>query len=72
MNLVFLIIGAVALLILVALVLFPEVRKKATVLFRGAANLFVEDQAKTPEGAKAIFTQAITEAEEKYQTAKDT
>lgn len=72
MNLALLVIGAVALLILVALVLFPEVRKKATVLFRGAANLFVEDQAKTPEGAKAIFTQAISEAEEKYQTAKDT
>lgn len=72
MNLALLIVGAIALLILVALVLFPEVRKKATVLFRGAANLFVEDQAKTPEGAKAIFTQAISEAEEKYQTAKDT
>lgn len=72
MNLALLIIGAVVLLIVVALVLFPEVRKKATVLFRGAANMFVEDQAKTPEGAKAIFTQAISEAEEKYQTAKDT
>lgn len=72
MNLTSLIIGAAALLVIVALVLFPEVRKKGTVLFRGAANLLVEDQAKTPEGAKAIFTQAIAEAEEKYQTAKDT
>lgn len=72
MNLIMLIIAAAVLLVLVAMVLFPEVRKKATVMFRGAANLFIEDQAKTPEGAKAIFTQAISEAEEKYQTAKET
>lgn len=72
MDLIYLILGAVVALVLIAIILFPEVRKKGAVLFRGAANLFVEDRAKTPEGAKAIFTQAISEAEEKYQTAKET
>lgn len=66
------ILTVVAALFVVALVLFPEVRQKLTVLLRGGMNLFVEDRAKTPEGAKAIFTQAISEAEEKYQTAKET
>lgn len=66
------IVCAVLALILIAVLLFPEVRQKFCVLFRGTLNLFVEDRAKTPEGAKAIFTQAISEAEEKYQTAKET
>ena len=72
MNLLITVIGVILALLLAAVILFPEVRKKAMVLYRGALNMFVEDQAKTPEGAKAIFTQAITEAEEKYQTAKET
>lgn len=62
---------ASGILILLALVMFPEVRKKASVLIRGAASAFVEDQAKTPEGANAIFTQAISEAEERYQNTKE-
>lgn len=58
-------------LILLALIMFPEVRKKGLVFFRGAANVFVEDRAKTPEGANAIYTQAINEAEERYQNTKE-
>ena len=72
MNLLITVVGALLALLLVAVLLFPEVRNKAIVFFRGTMNMFVEDRAKTPEGAKAIFTQAITEAEEKYQTAKET
>lgn len=55
-----------------ALLLFPEFRKKLLVLARGGLNLFVEDRAKTPEGAEAVFTQAINEAEEQYSKASTT
>lgn len=72
MDLVYLLLSAAAALFVVAILLFPELRQKFVVLLRGSMNLFVEDRAKTPEGAKAIFTQAISEAEEKYQTAKET
>lgn len=65
------IITAVICVALLALIVFPELRQKGLVLVRGIANTFVEDQAKTPEGAKAIFTQAISEAEENYQKAKE-
>lgn len=58
-------------LCLLALIMFPEVRKKCSVLIRGAANVFVEDRAKTPEGANAIYTQAISEAEEQYRDTKE-
>lgn len=56
----------------VALILFPEFRNKLLVLVRGGLNLFVEDRAKTPEGAEAVFTQAINEAEEQYTKASTT
>lgn len=59
-------------LLVAALILFPELRKKITVLARGWLNLFVEDRAKTPEGAAAVFTQAINEAEEQYAKASST
>lgn len=35
-------------------------------------NIFVEDIAKTPEGAKAVFQQAIEEVQERYNKAGDT
>jgi hypothetical protein len=59
-------------LFVVALLLFPEFRKKLMVLVRGGLNVFVEDTAKTPEGAEAVFTQAINEVEEKYAQAAST
>lgn len=55
-----------------ALILFPEFRQKLVVLVRGGLNVFVEDTAKTPEGAEAVFTQAINEVEEKYAQAATT
>lgn len=61
----------IGVLFLLALIMFPEVRKKGSVLIRGAANVFVEDRAKTPEGANAIYTQAINEAEEQYRDTKE-
>lgn len=59
-------------LFVVALLLFPEFRQKLMVLARGGLNVFVEDTAKTPEGAEAVFTQAINEVEEKYSQAAST
>lgn len=59
-------------LVAVALIMFPELRQKLVVLGRGWANMFVEDRAKTPEGAEAVFTQAINEAEEQYSKASAT
>ena len=53
------------------LLLFPEFRKKLGVLLGGFLNLFVEDTAKTPEGAAAIYSKAIEEAEDKYNKASD-
>ena len=58
--------GAVAVLLL-----FPDFRKKLGVLLGGFLNLFVEDTAKTPEGAAAIYSKAIEEAEDKYTKASD-
>lgn len=66
------ILGIVFAVIILALVLFPEVRKKLKVLVGGFLNLFVEDAAKTPEGAEAVFTQAIEELQDKYNRADST
>lgn len=66
------IIGIIVAVVVLALILFPEVRKKLKVLIGGFLNLFVEDAAKTPEGAEAVFTQAIEELHEKYNRADST
>lgn len=54
-------------LIIGIFVCFP----KARVLLKGFIGKFIEDQAKTPEGARAIYQQAIEEAEDKYRQAND-
>lgn len=63
------VIGA---LILLALIVFPSFRQKLKVLVGGFLNVFVEDAAKTPEGANAVFTQAIDEMQDKYNKAAAT
>lgn len=65
-------IGAVAVVVVLALIVFPGVRKKLKVLVGGFLNIFVEDVAKTPEGAKAVFQQAIDEVQDRYNKAGDT
>lgn len=62
----------VVVLAVLALVIFPEFRKKLKVLVGGFLNIFVEDQAKTPEGAAAVFNQAIGEVQDKYNQAAST
>jgi phage shock protein A len=53
---------------LVLLVIFPKLR----VLIKGLVNVFVEDAAKTPEGAKAVYNEAIEQAKKDYTRAADT
>ncbi|WP_097006739.1 PspA/IM30 family protein [Lacrimispora amygdalina] len=63
-------IGCVALgLSTLALIIFPDFRKKLKILSGGFLNVFIEDRAKTPEGANAIFQQAIDVAQDKYNKA---
>lgn len=63
------ILCAVALLAVVALILFPEFRRSLKVLCSGFLNLFVQDLAKTPEGATAVYNEAIEEERELYVKA---
>ena len=65
-------VGALAVVFILALIIFPGVRDKLKVLVGGFLNIFVEDMAKTPEGAKAVFQQAIEEVQERYNKAGDT
>ena len=64
------VVGAAAVVCVLALIVFPGVRQKLKVL--GFLNIFVEDVAKTPEGAKAVFQQAIEEVQNRYNKAGDT
>lgn len=66
------IIGIIVALFVILLLLFPEVRGKLKTLVGGFLNVFVEDAAKTPEGAEAVFTQAIEELRDKYNRADST
>lgn len=66
------VIGVAAVVFVLALIVFPGVRGKLKVLVGGFLNIFVEDMAKTPEGAKAVFQQAIEEVQERYNKAGDT
>lgn len=60
---------ATAFLFVIALVLFPEFRRGIKVLCSGFLNLFVQDIAKTPEGAAAVYNEAIDEERELYRKA---
>lgn len=66
------IFGVISALFVLALVIFPEFRKKLKVLVGGFLNIWVEDAAKTPDGANAVFNQAIEDAQKKYNQAANT
>lgn len=55
----------------VALLLFPEFRRGLKVLVSGFLGLFIKDLAKTPEGAEAVYNEAIEEERELYCKACD-
>ena len=44
---------------------------KLSVLAKGFANMFVEDLATTPTGAKAVYNNAIEKAQDNYNKAND-
>ena len=64
------VIGVAAVVFVLALIVFPGVRGKLKVLVGGFLNIFVEDMAKSPEGAKAVFQQAIEEVQERYNNGR--
>lgn len=55
-----------------AIVLFPSFRQKLMSLVSGFLHIFVQDMAKTPDGARAIYAQKIDEMQEKYSQANTT
>lgn len=62
------IILAIVFVLVVFSVLFNN---KVGVMLKGAYNMIFEDMAKTPEGAKAIYTKALDEAQDKYTRANN-
>ncbi|MDF2533874.1 MAG: hypothetical protein K0R18_31 [Bacillales bacterium] len=55
---------------LIAVLLFGG--GKLRILMKGFVGLFVEDLAKTPDGAAAVYTAAIDKAQNQYNIANDT
>lgn len=55
-----------------SLILFPSFRQQLKSLAGGFLQIFVQDTAKTPEGAKAIYAQKIDEATDQYTQACNT
>lgn len=55
-----------------SIVLFPSFRQKLMALVSGFLHIFVQDVAKTPDGARAIYAQKIDEMQEKYGQANTT
>jgi inhibitor of KinA sporulation pathway (predicted exonuclease) len=71
MTLVETMILVVLVVIVLALILFPDFRGKLKVMCGGILNLFIEDKAKTVKGAEAVYQQAIEEATDDYCRASD-
>lgn len=65
MSLGKLILIIAAALIILILIMFPEARA----LFKGFGRLFIKDMAQTPEGAEAIYTEKINQAQDSYNKA---
>lgn len=63
-------LGAIIAILIATRILFPNA--KIWVLISGFFSGWVEDKAKTPEGAKAIYTKKINELQESYNKANDT
>ncbi|MNJ90294.1 hypothetical protein D3C87_78890 [compost metagenome] len=63
-------ITVLVVVVIIAVVLFGG--GKLRTLLKGFVGLFVEDLAKTPEGAAAVYTEAITKAQNQYNIANDT
>lgn len=66
----FIIICAVVLFVVI-LIIFPSFRKQLKSLIGGFLQIFIQDKAKTPEGARAIYAQQIDEYRDRYSRACD-
>lgn len=64
------IILGIIILLVAAILLFGGGKLKT--LLKGIVGVFVEDLAKTPEGAAAVYQQAIEKAQNDYNTAHNT
>ena len=65
MSLMHLIIGIAVFIFILLVILFPEFRA----LIKGFARVFIKDMATTPEGAEAIYSEKIDEAQDAYTKA---
>lgn len=65
MSLSQMVIGVAVIVFLLMLVLFPEFRT----LLKGFARIFIKDMATTPEGAEAIYSEKINQAQDAYNKA---
>jgi phage shock protein A len=63
-------IVALVVIVIAAILLFGG--GKLITLLKGFVGLFVEDLAKTPEGAAAVYSQAIEKAQNDYNLANNT
>lgn len=57
----------VCVLVVGIFIIFPEARA----LFKGFIRVFIKDMATTPEGAEAIYSEKIDQAQEAYNKADD-
>lgn len=64
--------SGVAVVFGLCLILFPSFRKQLGSLVGGFLQIFIQDRAKTPDGAKAIYAQKIDEMQDKYEQACET
>lgn len=67
MSLTTLIIIIAVVVFIALLIIFPEFRT----LFKGLARVFIKDIATTPEGAEAIYSEKIKDAQDAYNKADD-
>lgn len=65
MNLSTVIICVVLFIFVMALAFFPEFRA----LLKGFTRIFIKDMATTPEGAEAIYSEKISQAQDAYNKA---
>lgn len=63
---------ALGLIVIVIAGVFIFGGSQLRVLLKGFVGLFVEDLAKTPEGASAVYNQAIEKSQNDYNTAHNT
>lgn len=67
MTLTQMIVGIFVIIFVLLLIFFPEFRKVCT----GWIRIFIKDMATTPEGAEAIYSEKIEEAQDAYNKANN-